>query len=704
MTFLNPFVLFGLIASGIPILIHLLQLKKLRTVGFSSIKFLKEIQHASVRRVKLRDYLLLLLRSLAIASLVVAFARPALKGIGRGDSKGAAVVILDDSPSTSARNEYGEIFSQLKSTALNLINRFNVGDNVDLVFMSHLTRSHRDDRIFSSINPRSLLPLISRADPSNVRVAYEPAIEAAVNSLRSSNYADKEIYLLGDLQRTEFETQKENKNINIFLSGRGNTMLFFLQTNEALDDNLSISNVKLSDPVVEVNASSEVEATVANNGGAEKKGIVVSLYLDGRKAAQGIVDLPAGSSRSVRLAFSVQDGGFHKGIIELGDNSIQRDNKYYFSFYAIKELNIVIVTSKRENDFVLSAVNSVMDTSTSIFTRIVTPDQLAYTDLSGTDVIVMEGYSANRNFEGKLIQFVRGGGGILLFSPRSSQINFFDELLGAINVGRALSFFSSSGGNFLNIERIDAGDDFFSVLFSSKESADQIKSRMVTRISNMARIDPNPFSHVLMSTASGPFLIGREVGRGFVFVVASPADSSSSNFPMSPFFPVVVQRAMFYSAAVKYKPIQIYAGEEADYAYSLGGISSATLIAPDEGKSEVVPNYVGGTAKFLLNGFDAPGIYSLASGSTLCEVSVNVDPRESDLSKASRAEVSDFAKRLGFDERNVFLLNADKNSAANIDRLYRGRDLSSFFAGTALMFLLLEIFVSRMRTVPSAGR
>lgn len=101
------------------------------------------------------------------------------------------------------------------------------------------------------------------------------------------------------------------------------------------------------------------------------------------------------------------------------------------------------------------------------------------------------------------------------------------------------------------MEKIDAGDDFFSGIFSAKQSAEQIKNELVTKIYDGVQIEPNPFAHILMSTAEFPFLISKEVGGGFAFVVASQADSISSNFPMSPFFPVVVQRALFYSAAVK---------------------------------------------------------------------------------------------------------------------------------------------------------
>jgi hypothetical protein len=80
MVFLNPWFLLGLFAAAIPVLIHLLHVRKLRTVEFSSLRFLKELQKSRLRTLRIRQLLLLLLRTLLIISLVLAFARPAVRG------------------------------------------------------------------------------------------------------------------------------------------------------------------------------------------------------------------------------------------------------------------------------------------------------------------------------------------------------------------------------------------------------------------------------------------------------------------------------------------------------------------------------------------------------------------------------------------------------------------------------------------------
>ncbi len=694
MTFLNPFVLIGLIAAGVPILIHLLQLKKLRRVDLSSVRFLKEIQHASARRVKLRDYLLLILRTLAIAALVLAFSRPAVKGFLGSNSKSSSVIIVDNSPSTTARNEYGEIASQIRKVSANLLNNLHAGNDAGVI----LTSAAGDTGgLVSSLDPRTLSSRITRSGPSNVSRTYAAAIYEALAKLRNSGFVNREIYLIGDMQKSEFADAAASDVPH-------DTRIFFVKTEESPNDNLSVSGVKLVNPVVEVNSPSQVQATIENNDGSEKSGIVAALYIDGKKVAQSVTNISAGSSQAVRLAFSVGSSGFHQGIVRIEDNSIQSDNKFYFSFYAIQRLRVLIVSSVQGSDYVLRAAQAVMDTSTVIDTKVVTPDMFLNTDLTDVDVVAVESYpkrtsGTSLGFDARLTRFVNGGGGAILFAPREDGVGSFVSLTAGMKMGTVTRLIAGPGTGFITLEHIDAAGEFFSGIFTSRESASQIRNQLVTKIFRSVKIVADPFAHVLMSTSVGPFLLSREVGGGFAFVVACGADTASSNFPLSPFFPVVIQRALFYSAAVSHRPIEIYAGDVAEYRYAGGGIRSAMLVSPSGSRSEIVPGFVGSTARFELGGLDQIGTYTLVAGDTLCEISVNVNPRESDLSQESDSGIKAFAHRIGFAENDVYIVDAGRNTVSVIDRLRRGEDLSSFFAGAALLFLIAEIFVSRMKTI-----
>src|SRR5919201_165272 len=76
MSFLAPLFLAGLTALAVPVIIHLINRERREVVHFPSLMFLQRIPYRSVRRQKLRHILLLAIRCLALAIVVMAFARP----------------------------------------------------------------------------------------------------------------------------------------------------------------------------------------------------------------------------------------------------------------------------------------------------------------------------------------------------------------------------------------------------------------------------------------------------------------------------------------------------------------------------------------------------------------------------------------------------------------------------------------------------
>ena len=79
MGFLNIAFLAGLVAVGVPILIHLLNRRRVKRIKFSSLEFLDEVNRQRMRRVNLTRILILVLRAMAVLFLVIAFARPTMR-------------------------------------------------------------------------------------------------------------------------------------------------------------------------------------------------------------------------------------------------------------------------------------------------------------------------------------------------------------------------------------------------------------------------------------------------------------------------------------------------------------------------------------------------------------------------------------------------------------------------------------------------
>ena len=111
MNFLNSIILAGLLAALAPVVIHLLNRQKVRTVEFSSLIFLRDLQKTKMRRLKLRQWLLLIIRTLIVVLAVLAFARPTIKGdafsVLGAHAKTSIVFLTDQSASMHARTADG---------------------------------------------------------------------------------------------------------------------------------------------------------------------------------------------------------------------------------------------------------------------------------------------------------------------------------------------------------------------------------------------------------------------------------------------------------------------------------------------------------------------------------------------------------------------------------------------------------------------
>ena len=109
LSFINPLFLFALAAGILPILIHRLTRRKAFTKKFSAVRLLIQSQQNMARPQRLKHFLLLTLRILAVVTLVFLVARPILiqPGLLATSGEGATVILLDNSASMGYRDEGG---------------------------------------------------------------------------------------------------------------------------------------------------------------------------------------------------------------------------------------------------------------------------------------------------------------------------------------------------------------------------------------------------------------------------------------------------------------------------------------------------------------------------------------------------------------------------------------------------------------------
>ncbi|HEX2249354.1 MAG TPA: BatA domain-containing protein [Gemmatimonadales bacterium] len=189
--FLHPWVLAGLAAAAIPILLHLLARREPPTVVFPAVRYLVSTTREHQRRLKLQNWLLLFLRTLLIVLVVLAAAGPSVPISGvPGHAPSALALIVDNSPSSGAVVNGTPQLRQLVASARQVLARSTVQDALWLITADGIPR--RGDRA-------SLGEVLNGLGTAPQRLELGSAIELA-NEVLAPEPRPGEIILLTDLQ------------------------------------------------------------------------------------------------------------------------------------------------------------------------------------------------------------------------------------------------------------------------------------------------------------------------------------------------------------------------------------------------------------------------------------------------------------------------------------------------------------------------
>ena len=169
--FLQPWALLGLPLVGLPLLLHLMQRRDPPTVEFPAVRYLVQISEEHQRRLRLRHWLLLLVRTLLVLALVLAAAGPAAS-VARvaTHAPSALVVVLDDSPSSAAVVAGTPRFTDLRAAARRVLERATPADAVWLLTSDGVARRGA---------PATLRAQVDSLEPSRTRMDLGRALTLA---------------------------------------------------------------------------------------------------------------------------------------------------------------------------------------------------------------------------------------------------------------------------------------------------------------------------------------------------------------------------------------------------------------------------------------------------------------------------------------------------------------------------------------------
>ena len=708
MSFLNPAALLALAAVAVPLFLHFFNLRQPQTVDFSSLDFVKELQESAVQRVRIKEWLLLILRMLAIACLVLAFAQPTLTsdlgGVGASVPTTHALVV-DNSLSMTADGEGGSYFDQATRMAGEVLETVEEDDEV-LLWPTAQSRQRRPEPVSNvGVVRQALGELEPRAGSSSLARSVAEAADAAAQS----DAPQTVVYVASDLQaRTLGDSVAANVPENVRVQ--------LLPVNTRAQSNVGISDVTVTSRIAEVGQPVQLEATLINHGTEPLRDYVASVYLTGDRVAQATTTLEPGLETTVSFTVTPQTRGWLDGAVVTEDDDFPVDDRHHFSLHVPEERRVLVVRGDGQNtqylDLALSA--DMIEDQIAFRTTTIEEDELATAELGSYDAVLLAGPRSLSSGEvDALTRYVDRGGGLLLFPSAQARSEDYNALFGALQAGSFRGFSGSLSGDrtVASFERVDLAHPLFEGIFSPERrredaSVEQPEIRHVMNFRPSGRA-----GQTLIELSNGfPFLHEVRHGGGRLLLMAVAPTQAWSDLPVRGLFVPLLYRSVYYlSASTSVAGEQLVAGTPSELRVT-GVPPDASLRLQGSDGIEVTPEQrtlFGATLLEIGRTLIEPGLYAVQAGTTqVRRIAVNIQPAESNLQVATPEAASEMLQNvIGVPVQSVSrqLSGGTEEISETLRTQQAGTEIWNVFLLLALIFLAAEMLVANQWTPETAS-
>lgn len=694
MTFLNPLLLVGLVAAAIPLIIHLFNFRRPRRVEFSSLAFLREVQRSTMQRVRIKQWLLLALRTLAIAALVLSFARPTIEG-GLADSLGgksptSIAIVVDNSPSMSQRDARGAYFDQAMDAARAVASATEARDEVFLVTTGGGPGEARTPLPGGMAAAERLGDVL----PSSHSGTLSGAVGRAVSALRTATQPATDIYVISDLQASTLADSTDDPTT-------AQAPVRVVPIGTRTESNVAVTGIRIVSRIVEPGQPVRMEAVLVNHGSSDEAAYGVSVFLGADRAAQASADLPPGIPVTVPFVVTPRGRGWLSGRVETEDDAFPSDNVRYFTLYVPEVRHLLIVDGTGETARTLQQVFSERLTGGRLRfdMRTIPESGLPASDLSAVDILLLGGPVDFSDGEvDRIARFVERGGGLMWFAGIGVNLEDWNNLLSELGGGRVGGVVTGTGESPLDVvDEVDLEHPLFQgVLEGGGRSPER-----PTLFSRMTYTPGRGTENTVMTLAGGgPFLQEIRSGGGAVLFMTAALDRSWSDLTRRGLLVPLMYRSVFLlSSAGAVSGESFMPGDPAELLLP-GPIAEQVEIETPAGE-RIAPERrdgVGGTLLRLDGLLDRVGEYTVFVGDRPVRRFVsNSSPAESNLARVDADAAADELKtRFGVDATVLRLDTGDPATArAAVTAQREGVELWNVFLGLALLFLVLEMVVAR---------
>jgi len=419
MIFLNPLLLWGLLAAAIPVLIHLMNKRRHKTLPWAATRFLHRATQESRGKKKLRDLSILTCRALAIATLALAAARPVISAIAgwTGGSVDTVVLLLDRSSSMEIQTADGlqprrkVVIEKVRHAMANLgASRLVLIDSAS-------------NEVQEVPSPDTLSEINSTAASDTTADFPDLMIRAA--EFLSTSSGRSEIWLASDLQssdwhpndprwaaaRTSLAALHQKPAIRVLsLTGptAPNSAIHLLESRRSGDGlTLDLEIIRAPDSQATLNVPLSIHLNHATT--------TENLTIPGQSVRfQKRIALPAGNLT-----------GF--GWLSIPADGNARDNSAYFAYGPAVPAHSVVVAPNGEAADVLALAAAPPGYENQIVRRL-EPSDAATLETSGVSTILWSAPLPIGHTAEKISQFVSTGGQVIFFPPADGSTNSFRDL------------------------------------------------------------------------------------------------------------------------------------------------------------------------------------------------------------------------------------------------------------------------------------
>ncbi len=724
--FLNPFMLFGISAVSIPIVIHLLNKRKFKRVTWAAMRFVMEAVKRNQRRLQLEDLLLLALRCLIVLLIAFALARPALQAAGAaglfGGGKATAVILLDNSYSMSASDGAQSRFEQARLSAREVIDALPTGSSVALLLASDVADARIPEPTFDLHLARRTIDETHLSDRSTNLL---PALRAGLDLL-GRHSGRRELYLITDGQRLGWRQLDEARGLLEQSRREIRSQLIFV--GGPVEQNVGISDLRLASGLAPADQSLRFEVRATNHGSSDATHIRVMLRVNGQDPSdEAIIDhIPPGESRSVSLFAKLRSDAptpYHAITAQFGaPDSLPADDRRTIVVRALREVNVLLVdgdtgreTREAETFYLRHALQPVAPAEMDqyfIRTHAILPAELSRQRLEAYDAVILAnvpdfGDAALKS----LADYLRRGGRGVIFFPGSNTIvrSYNDQLYGAYGFLPA-TLGEAAGDEKQSETFITLSPDHLQHPIASlwtDPAAGSVASAHFYRWfplqlqpkgpAGVAEAGPARTVFSFADAARSPAIVERDWGMGKVVLFASTADTAWNDLPVRPgLFVPLMYRILGSIVARQDEHLNVPVGQPFMYRADVDLLRREALIRLPEPEHEIPASRTVELADLIpMLRFDETslaGAYevNIGEGALQMRFAVQSDPAESSLVQLTDEDY----RQLG-EVASVVRWNDPKTFSGELSEARTGTELWLPLAFAALLLAATESFLAQ---------